>query len=203
MKRQNAETDRAFRILDICNELLNWILMIILVILFCYGTYGIGDSYMLEENAMRGNIHDLMPRLLKNKRELTRLRNYFEQIDDMAGQLQGNVRNYFDPERLQLLQLIGDRACRLQQVAQQSIDYCQTLRDFEQAQSDHKQNKTMQLMTVLTSVFFPLTVITGWYGMNFSHMPELDARFGYPLIIAISLGVIAIEFWILKKRKII
>jgi magnesium transporter len=34
-------------------------------------------------------------------------------------------------------------------------------------------------------------------------MPELDARFGYPLIIAISLGVIAIEFWILKKRKII
>ena len=52
MKRQNAETDKAFRILDICNELLNWILMIILVILFCYGTYGIGDSYMLEENAM-------------------------------------------------------------------------------------------------------------------------------------------------------
>lgn len=62
--------------------------------------------FLLEENAMRGNIHDLMPRLLKNKRELTRLRNYFEQIDDMAGQLQGNVRNYFDPERLQLLQLI-------------------------------------------------------------------------------------------------
>lgn len=41
--------------------------------------------FLLEENAMRGNIHDLMPRLLKNKRELTRLRNYFEQIDDMAG----------------------------------------------------------------------------------------------------------------------
>ena len=100
-------------------------------------------------------------------------------------------------------QLIGDRACRLQQVAQQSIDYCQTLRDFEQAQSDHKQNKTMQLMTVLTSVFFPLTVITGWYGMNFTHMPELEARYGYPLLIAISLGVIAVEFWILKKRKII
>lgn len=159
--------------------------------------------FLLEENAMRGNIHDLMPRLLKNRRELTRLRNYYEQIDDMTGQLQGNIRNYFDPERLQLLQLVGDRACRLQQVAQQSIDYCQTLRDFEQAQSDHKQNKTMQLMTVLTSVFFPLTVITGWYGMNFSHMPELDARFGYPLIIAISIVVIAVEFRILKKRKII
>lgn len=56
--------------------------------------------FLLEENAMRGNIHDLMPRLLKNRRELTRLRNYYEQIDDMAGQLQGNVRNYFDPERL-------------------------------------------------------------------------------------------------------
>lgn len=159
--------------------------------------------FLLEENAMLGNIHNLMPRLLKNRRELTRLRNYYEQLDDMSGQLLGNVRNYFDPDRLQLLQLIGDRACRLQQMAQQSIDYCQTLRDFEQAQSDHKQNKIMQLMTVLTSVFFPLTVITGWYGMNFSHMPELDAKYGYPLLILISLGVIAIEFWILKKRKII
>lgn len=44
-------------------------------------------------------------------------------------------------------------------------------------------------MTVLTSVFFPLTVITGWYGMNFTHIPELEARYGYPLLIAISLGV--------------
>lgn len=159
--------------------------------------------FLLEENAMQGNIHDLMPRLLKNRRELTRLRNYYEQLDDMAGQLLGNVRNYFDPDRLQLLQLIGDRACRLLQMTQQSIDYCQTLRDFEQAQSDHKQNKTMQLMTVLTSVFFPLTVITGWYGMNFTHMPELDAKYGYPLLIVISLCVILMEFWILKKRKII
>ena len=58
MKRQNAETDKAFRILDICNELLNWILMIILVILFCYGTYGI-ESMLMQAGASEEDIKQL------------------------------------------------------------------------------------------------------------------------------------------------
>ena len=74
---------------------------------------------------------------------------------------------------------------------------------MHQTQVDMRQNQIMKILTIVTTVFLPLSLIAGWYGMNFSHMPELDARFGYPLIIAISLGVIAIEFWILKKRKII
>ncbi len=39
---------------------------------------------------------------------------------------------------------------------------------------DQKMNSTMKVFTVLTSIFFPLTIIVGWYGMNFSNMPELS-----------------------------
>lgn len=157
--------------------------------------------FELEENALKGNIQNLLPRLLRARRELTRLRNYYEQMEDMARELEGNVKNYFNQENMQLLHLFGDRAERLQNMAQQAIEYCQTLRDFEQAQSDHKQNKTMRLLTVITSIFFPLTLITGWYGMNFSYMPELETRYGYLTVILISLGVILIEIVLLKKRK--
>lgn len=159
--------------------------------------------FELEENALKGNVHSLLPKLLRARRELTRLRNYYEQMEDMARELEGNVKNYFNQENMQLLHLFGDRAERLQDMAQQAIEHCQTLRDFEQAQSDHKQNRTVQFLTILTSIFFPLTVITGWYGMNFRYMPELEAEYGYLIIVLVSLGVIAVELIILKWRKMI
>lgn len=159
--------------------------------------------FELEENALKGNVHNLLPRLLRARRELTRLRNYYEQMEDMARELESNVKNYFNQENMQFLHLFGDRAERLQSMAQQAIEHCQTLRDFEQAQSDHKQNKTVQFLTILTSIFFPLTVITGWYGMNFRYMPELEADYGYLTVVLVSLGVIALELFILKWKKMI
>lgn len=159
--------------------------------------------FLMEERALRGNIKNLLTNILKSRRELTRLRNYYEQMKDLARELSGNSKNYFDPERLQMLTRLSDRADQLQGIAQQAIDYCQTLRDFEQAQSDHKQNKTIQFLTILTSIFFPLTVITGWYGMNFTYMPEINTKYGYFIVIAVSAAVIAAELIILKLRKMI
>lgn len=52
MKDRKTAYRNSYRLIDICNELLNWILLIILVGMFCYGTYGIGDSYVLEQDAM-------------------------------------------------------------------------------------------------------------------------------------------------------
>lgn len=159
--------------------------------------------FLLEEKALHGNIKNLLPNILKARRQLTILRNYYEQMEDVSRELGSNVKNYFDSEHLQLLQPLTDRADQLQGIAQQSIEYCQTLRDFEQAQSDHKQNKTIQFLTILTSIFFPLTVITGWYGMNFTYMPEIDTKYGYLIIILVSAAVITLEFVILKKKKML
>lgn len=47
---------------------------------------------------------------------------------------------------------------------------------------DQKMNSTMKVFTVLTSIFFPLTIIVGWYGMNFSNMPELSRQGLYWII---------------------
>lgn len=159
--------------------------------------------FTLEEKALQGNTKNLLKNILKARRELTRLRNYYEQMEDLVRELLSNVKNYFDSENLQLLQPLCDRADQLQGIAQQAIEYCQTLRDFEQAQSDHKQNKTIEFLTILTSIFFPLTVITGWYGMNFTHMPEINTKYGYLTVIFVSTAVIVVELVILKKKKMV
>lgn len=66
---------------------------------------------------------------------------------------------------------------------------------------NYNLNNTMKLFTMVTIIFQPLTLIVGWYGMNFKYMPELGWRFGYLYVIVLSIVVVgAILYWF-KKRK--
>jgi magnesium transporter len=47
----------------------------------------------------------------------------------------------------------------------------------------------------------PLTLIVGWYGMNFRYMPELDSRWGYPITIVVSVVIVVVSLLFFKKKK--
>ena len=65
---------------------------------------------------------------------------------------------------------------------------------------DVKMNKSMKLLTVITTIFFPLTIIVGWYGMNFDSMPEFHWKYGYLFVIGLSVVLISV-FWIIAHRR--
>ena len=69
------------------------------------------------------------------------------------------------------------------------------------AHLDIAQNGVMQLLTIVTTIFLPLTLLVGWYGMNFSGMPELHWKYGYPTIILVSVAVVVLSLWVCKKKK--
>lgn len=53
----------------------------------------------------------------------------------------------------------------------------------------HRMNEVMKVLTIVATFFIPLTFIAGIYGMNFKSMPELEARWGYPIVLLIMAGV--------------
>lgn len=59
----------------------------------------------------------------------------------------------------------------------------------------------MTLLTIVTTVFLPLTLIAGWYGMNFRYMPELEWRWGYPVVIAVSIIIVVGSLLFFHKKK--
>jgi magnesium transporter len=69
------------------------------------------------------------------------------------------------------------------------------------ASVSHRTNRVVQTLTVLSAIFFPLTLITGIYGMNFENMPELHTRYGYYF----ALGLLAVIggglAWYFKRRR--
>ena len=77
------------------------------------------------------------------------------------------------------------------------------MEDLHQRYSVHIQEKSDQRLSVLTiisAIFLPLTLLAGIYGMNFQDMPELHLRYAYPALWGI-MAVIAIGMWRYFKRR--
>jgi magnesium transporter len=65
----------------------------------------------------------------------------------------------------------------------------------------NKMNEVMKVLTLIATIFIPLTFIAGIYGMNFKYMPELEWRWGYPLVwlIIVLVGIVMLIYF--KKKK--
>ena len=66
---------------------------------------------------------------------------------------------------------------------------------------DVRQNRIMTVLTVVTAIFMPLTLIAGWYGMNFVYMPLLHKTWGYPAVIVASLTIVVAGLWYFRHKK--
>ncbi len=75
------------------------------------------------------------------------------------------------------------------------------IRDLYKAHLDIKQNRSMTILTGVTTIFMPLTLIVGWYGMNFKYMPELEYRYSYPIVFGVSIVIVVCSLLFFKKKK--
>ena len=140
-------------------------------------------------------------RLNDIRSDIRDLRIHYEQLMDLGQELEENENNFFKQENLRYFRLFLNRMARLHDTSTSLREYTMQLRDQYKAHLDIKQNRIMTVLTVVTTIFMPLTLIVGWYGMNFRYMPELEWRWGYPLIIAISLLVATGSLLFFKKKK--
>lgn len=80
-------------------------------------------------------------------------------------------------------------------------DTASGLVDLYMSSISHRMNEVMQVLTIMASVFIPLTFIAGIYGMNFEMMPELKWRWGYPMVWAVMLACTSGLLIYFKKKK--
>ncbi len=131
------------------------------------------------------------------------LRIHYEQLLDLGQELEENENGFFEEDNIRYFHMFSSRVDRLYNAATHLRDYTIQLNDLYQSQLDVKQNRIMTVLTVVTTIFMPLTLIVGWYGMNFKYMPELESKAGYPVVIVLSLLIIAGSLTFFKIKKII
>lgn len=169
-----------------------------------------GDAKYLEDIEDRINIID--DEIITNKktdsaedivdfrREILRLKKYYEQLDTVFEELCENDNGLISEESLNYFETLKSRMEKLLSSVMNLREYITQVRESYQAQIDIEQNDLMKIFTLVTSIFMPLTLIVGWYGMNFN-MPEFTWKHGYLMVIIVSLLVCIIWFAIFRKGK--
>jgi len=157
----------------------------------------------MEREVVNGKVDpELNTEIFDLRNRLSTLKNYYEQLIDIGESLQENENDLFEEEDLRYFKIFTDKSERLSNNTQLLCDNLIHLREAMDATLNYNLNNTMKLFTMVTIIFQPLTLIVGWYGMNFKYMPELGWRFGYLYVIVLSIvGVGAILYWF-KKRKV-
>ncbi|MFN9694212.1 MAG: magnesium/cobalt transporter CorA [Synechococcaceae cyanobacterium] len=154
----------------------------------------------LEEAVLR----DPRPSLL-NKTSIYRsnIRTIRSQVWPLRHQIQVLLRQrqqLLGPEALVGFHDMAEMVALLFDSTELLRNQCDAITQAYAASVGNRMNQVMKTLTILTSIFAPLTFIAGIYGMNFEHMPELKLRYGYALTLMVMGLVAAIQaFWLMRR----
>ncbi|TCL54824.1 magnesium transporter [Kineothrix alysoides] len=140
--------------------------------------------------------------IIQYRKKLTIFHSYYEQLINIGDQMQANVNQEFSREECAAWQIYANRTERLHNHVEALREYLIQIRELYQSQIDVRQNKVMSILTIITAFFLPLTLLVGWYGMNFPGMPEFRWKYGYPAVIILGIVIILAEFIYFKKKKL-
>lgn len=154
----------------------------------------------IERDISEGREAD-MQRVNNIRGYLRDFRSHYDHLIDLAQELEENENSFFKPGNLRFFKLFSNRVSRLFDMVNSLLDYTFQIRDDYDARLAVKQNNIMTLLTVVTTIFMPLTLIAGWYGMNFKYMPELNSVFGYPGVILVSVLIVVVSLIFFKMKK--
>ena len=139
--------------------------------------------------------------LTRFRRAMTRLHGFYVQLLDVIEEIQGNLGERLSEEDETGWKMLASRVSRLHGYTENIRENLLQLHELYQAQIDISQNEIMTILTIVTTVFLPLSLLAGWYGMNFQNMPELKE--GYPGVIALSIIVVIVCIIFFKRKKML
>lgn len=151
---------------------------------------------ILEDDLLKGlnPDKDVLSAIVYLKHSVLRIKRYYEQLTEICETL---CENLTETEHFKY---VSAKMNRLLNGTMHLYERVNQLREVYQSQIDINQNNIMKVFTMFTTVFFPLTLIAGWYGMNLK-MPEFNWEYGYLFVIFLSVFIAVLNIYIFKKNK--
>ena len=139
--------------------------------------------------------------VMGTRSDLRVLESFYRQLSDVADAVATSPARVTSEQTTELFRVLSSRTERLAGDARNLRDYALQIRSMYQGKIDVRQNKVMTVLTIVSTIFMPLTLLTSWYGMNFEYMPELHNPYSYYVVIAVAVIVATGEvLWFKRKR---
>ena len=134
------------------------------------------------------------------RRDLIRLRKTIIPMRDLLYRMINSKRIQDTKQIHHYFSDIYDHLMKLTDMVASNQDVTSDMRENYMSVQSNRMNSIMMTLTVITTIFMPLTFIVGVYGMNFDHMPELHWKYGYFITLGVMvIIVIVMIFWFYKK----
>ncbi|WP_100330739.1 magnesium/cobalt transporter CorA [Bacillus xiapuensis] len=150
----------------------------------------------VDEETDNDSGNELIDRLFDIRHDMAKLRRSIFPMRDLVYRMLNSTRLEFMKDRHLYYRDVYDHLLKLVEMLESYRDFSSDVRDNYLSVNSDKMNKIMMTLTVITTIFMPLTFIAGIYGMNFSNMPELEYRYGYFITIG-TMAVIALLMFLM------
>ena len=162
----------------------------------------IGDKVeTLEEEIINQPRKESLVELYNIKREVIYLRKQVWPLRDMINNLLRSESEFITPNTQLFFRDLLDHSTRIIDTVETHRDLLSSMMDIYLSNNSNKMNEVMKVLTIMSSVFIPVTFIAGVYGMNFTYMPELKSPYGYAGVWVVMFSVMGGLLYYFKKKK--
>lgn len=162
----------------------------------------IGDKVeKIEEEIINEPRRESLIELYNLKREVIYLRKQVWPLRDMISNLFRSETAFITPSTQLFFRDLQDHSTRIIDTVETYRDLLSGIMDIYLSTNANKMNEVMKVLTIISSIFIPVTFIVGVYGMNFEFMPELRSPYGYAVVWGIMLSIIIGQIIYFKKKK--
>ena len=171
-----------------------------------YQTEEIEDATTeLEDSILKGTDDWDLNEVYRLKRIVVRLSRLAQPLKDMVSVLEHYEHPLLPPSLDMFLRDLYDHAIRAADRIEHARMILQDLQEYHHTQQERRTNEVIRTLTVMSSVFIPLTFLVGLWGMNFQFMPEIHTEWGHKYGYFLALGTmsllaIGIILWMKRKR---
>lgn len=152
-----------------------------------------GEENKPDIQALTEQVYDIRSDLLRIRRTVIPMR-------DLLYRVINSDKIHGVKEQLAYFTDIYDHLLKLTEMIESNREMTADLRDSYDSLRSNRMNSIMKTLTVITTIFMPLTFIAGVYGMNFVHMPELEWSAGYYIVLGVMI-VLGVGMYLWFKRK--
>ena len=154
----------------------------------------------MEEELISEPTPELLREVHKLKRELIYLRRSVWPLREVLSQVLRGETSLVKESTSVYLRDVYDHTIQVIDTVETFRDMVSSMVEMYMSSVSNKMNEVMKVLTIIATIFIPLTFVTGMYGMNFKHMPELNWSWAYPASLG-AMGIVAIAMVIYFRRK--
>ncbi len=154
----------------------------------------------LEEAIVEEPEPEDLARVHQIRRQLVLIRRIGWPQREMVSSLIRERTRFISEEVRVFMRDVDDHIRQIMELVDSCREMCSGLLDIYLSSVSHRTNEVMKVLTLMASIFIPLTFVAGLYGMNFEYMPELGSRWAYPMVLGIMVVMAIGMVWFFSRR---